>query len=192
MTDTALTSTRQIAGREVPVAGSWSLDPTHTTITFEARHMMISKVRGTFGTVTGSIEVGEDPMESQVTALIDVSSVETGSEDRNNHLLSPDFFDVESHPNLAFRSTGVEATSNGYSMTGELTVKEVTKPVTVDFEFNGGLIDPFGNARVAFSAEFEVDREDWDLTWNMALETGGVMVGKKIKVTLDTEAVLDA
>lgn len=190
-TEAPASATRVVDGREVPVAGTWTLDPTHTILTFEARHMMISKVRGAFGSAAGTIEVAENPTQSTVDVTIDAASVESGTEDRDNHLRSPDFFDVENHPEIVFKGTGVEVTDDGYQINGELTVKDVTRPVTLDFEFTGGLIDPYGNARVAFSATTEVDREDWDLTWNMPLETGGFLVGKKIKLFVDTEATLN-
>ncbi len=189
-TETPVSATRTVDGSEVPVAGTWNLDPTHTTITFEVRHMMISKVRGAFPMATGTIDVADDPTQSTVEVKIDAASVESGTEDRDNHLRSPEFFDVETHPEIVFKSSGVEVTGDGYRLNGELTVKDVTRPVALDFEFNGGLVDPFGNARVAFSATTELDREDWGLTWNMALETGGVLVGKKIKLFIDTEATL--
>ena len=188
-TEAPASATRTVDGSEVPVAGTWTLDPTHTTITFEVRHMMISKVRGSFGSESGTITVADDLQDSQVEVAIDIASVESGTEDRDNHLRSPDFFDAEMHPRMTFRSTGVETAGDGYRMTGDLMIKDITRPVVLDFEFTGGLIDPYGNPRVAFSASFEANREDWDLTWNMALETGGFMVGKQIKVSIDTEAV---
>lgn len=189
-TEAPAAATRIVDGREVPVAGTWNLDPTHTILTFEARHMMISKVRGSFGSATGTIEVADDPTESTVEVTIDAASVESGTEDRDNHLRSPDFFDVENYPEITFRGSGAEVAGDGYRLSAELTVKDVTRPITLDFEYTGGLVDPFGNARVAFSATTEVDREDWGLTWNMALETGGFLVGKKIKLFIDTEATL--
>lgn len=189
-TETPVSATRTVDGSEVPVAGTWNLDPTHTTITFEVRHMMISKVRGAFSLAAGTIEVAEDPTQSTVEVAIDAASVESGTEDRDNHLRSPEFFDVEAHPEIVFKSSGVEVKGDAYRLNGELTVKDVTRPVALDFEFNGGLVDPFGNPRVAFSATTELDREDWGLTWNMALETGGVLVGKKIKLFIDAEATL--
>jgi len=189
-TEAPISPTRIIEGREVPVQGLWNLDPTHLTLTFEVRHMMIAKVRGSFGGASGTIAVTEDPTQSSVNVAIDTASVESGTEDRDNHLRSPDFFDVESYPTMDFRSTGVEAVGDSYRLNGNLTIKDVTRPVALEFEFGGGLIDPYGNPRVAFSATFEADREDWGLTWNMALESGGFMVGKTIKVSIDTEAVL--
>lgn len=188
--ETPVKATRTVDGREVPVVGTWNLDPAHTTITFETRHMMIAKVRGAFGSASGTIQIGEDAADSTIEVVIDTVSVESGTEDRDNHLRSPDFFDVETYPQMTFRGTGVEIHDDAYRLNGELTVKDITRPVTLDFEFTGGIIDPYGNARVAFSATAEVDREDWDLTWNMALETGGVLVGKKSKLFIDTEAVL--
>ncbi len=188
MEDTAITATRTQAGVEVPSQGTWELDLTHTTITFEVRHMMISKIRGSIGAANGTILVAEDPLESVVDIAVDVASVETGTADRDNHLRSPDFFNVEAFPLMTFKSTSVELAGDAYTMKGDLTIKDVTKPVTFDFEFTGGLIDPYGNSRAAFTTSFEVDREDWGLTWNMPLETGGVLVGKKISVSIDTEA----
>jgi polyisoprenoid-binding protein YceI len=188
-TETPVAATRTVDGREVPTVGTWSLDPTHTTITFEVRHMMISKVRGSFGSESGMITVADDPLDSEVEIAIDIASVESGTEDRDNHLRSPDFFDAETYPQMTFHSTNLETAGDGYRMTGDLTIKDMTRPVVLDFEFTGGLIDPYGNPRVAFSASFEANREDWDLTWNMALETGGLLVGKHIKVSVDTEAV---
>ena len=188
-TEAPLMATRTVDGKEVPVAGTWNLDATHTTITFEVRHMMISKVRGSFGGSSGTIEVAEDPAKSTLEVTIDTASVESGTEDRDNDLRSPNFFDVENHPQMTFRSSGVETLGDGYRVDGELTIKGVTRSVALDFEFTGGLVDPYGMQRVAFSASTEIDREDWDLTYNMALETGGVMVGKQIKISIDTEAV---
>ncbi len=188
-TETPLAVTRTVDGREVPVAGTWSIDPTHTSITFEVRHMMIAKVRGAFGSAQGTIEVAEDPAASTVEVTIDTASVSTGTEDRDAHLRSADFFDVEHHPQMTFRGSGVEVAGDRHRFTGELTIKDVTRPVTLEFEFGGGIVDPYGNPRVAFSAWTEVDRSDWDLTWNMPLETGGVMVGKKAKISIDIEAV---
>lgn len=188
-TDT-LAATRTVDGRDVPVAGTWNIDPGHTTITFEGRHMMISKVRGSFGLTDGTITVAEDPLASGLEVVIDTASVASGSADRDGHLRSPDFFDVEAYPHMTFAGEGLEMTDDGYRMSGVLTIKDVSHPVELDFEFNGGVIDPSGAALVAFSASTTIDREDWGLTWNMALETGGVLVGKKIKISIDAEAVL--
>ncbi|MFQ5523273.1 MAG: YceI family protein [Acidimicrobiia bacterium] len=188
-TQAQLQATRIVDGREVPAVGKWELDPTHTTITFETRHMMIAKVRGAFKSVGGTIEVVEDPFQSTVEVTVDTASVETGVEDRDNHLKSADFFDVGQYPQMIFRSTKVEPVGDAYRMTGDLTIKEITRPVTLDVEFTGGLVDPYGNPRVAFSASFQANREDWGLTWNMPLESGGFLVGKDIKVYIDTEAI---
>lgn len=188
-TETPIAVTRTKDGREVPVVGRWDLDPTHASITFEGRHMMISKVRGSFGSAGGTIEVTEDPAEATVEVRIETASIESGFEDRDGHLRSPDFFDVENYPHMTFRGAGLEANGDAYRLNGELTIKDVTKPVVLDFEFSGGVIDPYGSPRIAFSASTELNREDWGLTWNMALEAGGVLVGKKIKIFIDVEAV---
>ena len=182
-------ATRVVKRREVPTQGTWSLDSNHTTITFEVRHLMFSKARGTFGSSNGTIVVAADPLQSKVDVTIDIASVESGAGDRDEYLLSPDFLDAENYPRMTFRSTGVEIKRDGYRMTGELTIKDVTRPIVMDFDLTGGLIDPSGNARAAFSATLEADREAWGLSWNAALEAGGVLVAKKIKVTIDAEAV---
>jgi polyisoprenoid-binding protein YceI len=188
-TEAPLAATRTKDGKEVPVVGRWDIDPTHASINFEGRHMMIAKVRGSFTNATGGIEVTEDPANSSVEVTIETASVESGTDDRDNHLRSPDFFDVENYPHMTFRASGLEPNGDAYRLNGELTIKDVTRPVVLDFEFNGGLVDPYGMSRIAFSASTELDREDWGLTWNMALETGGVLVGKKIKIFIDVEAV---
>jgi len=181
-TDT-LTATRTVDGREVPAAGTWNIDAGHTTITFEGRHLMISKVRGSFGLQDGTITVAEDP-------LAYTTSVAAGSADRDGHLRSTDFFDVDVYPRMTFTGSGLEVSDDGYRLNGVLTIKDVSHPVELDLEFTGGVIDPSGEARAAFSASATVDREDWGLTWNMALETGGVLVSKRIKISIDAEAVL--
>lgn len=189
-TETRKQVTRTVDGHLAPVAGTWILDPTHTTLTFEARHMMIAKVRGAFTKAEGKIVVPDDPRQTEVEVIVDAASVETGVADRDNHLRSPDFFDVENFPNLIYRGRGVEVADDGYLLKGELTIKDVTRPLDLPFEFAGGIVDPYGNPRIAVSASTEVDRTDWGLTWNMALETGGVIVGPKVKIFVDAEATL--
>lgn len=185
-----LTATRTVAGRDVPAAGTWNIDPSHTSITFEGRHMMISKVRGSLGLESGTIIVATSPLASSLEVVMDIASVESGSAERDDHLRSPDFFNVEAYPQMTFTGAGLEATDEGYRLSGELTIKDVSHPVELEIDFTGGVIDPWGNPRVAFSATTTLDREDWGLTWNMALEAGGVLVGKKIKISIDAEAVL--
>lgn len=196
MTDTQVRTgdsaelTREHDGTVVPVAGVYDIDPKHTTVEFVARHLMITKVRGRLDDVTGSIEIGEAPEDSSVEVVINASSVHTGEEQRDAHLRSGDFFDVESFPTWAFKSTAVEhVDDNRWKVTGDLTIRGTTRSVVLDTEFDGANPTPWGPAAIAFSASTEIDREDWGLTYNMVLETGGVMVGKKVRVELNVEAL---
>ena len=174
-------------------AGTYTLDPSHSEVGFVARHAMVTKVRGYFRTLEGTVTVAETLAGSSATATMSVDSVDTGNADRDGHLKSADFFDAATHPEITFVSTGVrEIKGEEFILDGELTIKGVTKPVALEVEYNGSATDPFGNHRIGFSAETEVEREDWDLTWNAALETGGVLVSKKIKLTLDISAIKQA
>ncbi len=184
------TPTRQYRGVVVPAAGVYDLDQAHSSVEFIARHLMISKVRGRFGSFTGSVNVAEVPEESSVEVTIDASSVDTSQPQRDTHLRSADFLDVENHPTLAFKSTSVTLDGDQWKVTGDLTVRGTTKPVVLDLEFDGANTTPWGTQAVGFSASTEIDREDWGLTYNQALETGGVVVGKKVRIELNVEAVL--
>lgn len=170
-------------------AGTWTLDKTHTAVTFIARHMMVTKVRGTFPAFDGSVEVAENLSDSKVDITIDVASVTTGAPDRDAHLVSPDFFDVATYPYIRFVSTDIREEDGQWLMTGDLTIKDMTKPVTLDVIFEGTNTNPWGKTVAGFSASTEVDREDWGLTWNLALETGGVLLSKKVKLEIETELV---
>jgi len=176
---------------DIPTAGTWTLDPAHTDITFTARHLMVTKVRGRFPLADGTITIAENPLESSVEATIDVARVDSGDPGRNEHLRSADFFDIEHYPTVSFRSTGVDAAGDGtYRLTGELTIKDVTRPVTLDLEYLGTISSPWGDQRAGFSATTEVNRKDWGLEWNVALEAGGVVVSDKVRLSIDTEAIL--
>ncbi len=172
--------------------GTYAIDPAHSEVGFVARHAMVTKVRGRFTDVEGSIVIGEDVASSSAQATIGVASITTGNADRDAHLKSADFFDADLYPAISFRSTGVRAEGGSYLVDGELTIKDVTRPITLDVEFGGVATDPFGNERAGFSAEVDVDREDFGLTWNAALETGGVLVSKKVKLVLDISAIKQA
>lgn len=174
------------------VAGTYVIDPAHTEVGFVARHAMVTKVRGRFTDVVGTLTFGETVEESTATATIQVASVATGSPDREGHLKSADFFDVETYPTITFAATGVRAEGDGYLLDGDLTIKDVTQAVSLPVEFEGVATDPFGNQRAGFSASTDVEREEWGLTWNAALETGGVLVSKKIKLQLDISAIKQA
>ena len=188
MTNATHSLTRTVEGKVGPVAGEWQIDPAHTSVEFIGRHLMITKVRGSFPDVSGSITIGEDPLDSGVNVIIETGSVSTGAPDRDGHLVSPDFFDVESHPQMTFVSTAVRANGDAWILDGDLTIKDATRPVSMDFEFLGLVDDPWGNAKAAFSASTEIMREDWDLSWNVALEAGGVLVSKKIAIEIEVQA----
>jgi len=188
MSDTA-TAVREVNGQPVPEVGEYELDKAHTSVEFVARHLMISKVRGRFNDYAGVINIAETPEDSSVVVTIDAGSVTTGDLQRDEHLRSPDFFDVGTYPSITFRSTKVDQVKGGdWKVTGDLTVRDVTKPVVLDVEFEGSYPTPWGTTPVGFSASTELDREDFGLTWNQALEAGGVLVGKKIRIELSVEA----
>lgn len=172
----------------LPEPGTWQLDASHSSIEFVARHLMVTKVRGGFGTFSGTIEIGENPIDTKIAIEVDLATVTTGSADRDGHLTSPDFFDVENFPKMTFVSTSIVAKDEGYELVGDLTVKGVTKPLTLNVEYLGVMNDPWGNAKAAFSASGEVTREDWGLTWNAPLEAGGVLVSKTAKIEIEAQA----
>ncbi len=175
---------------------TWNLDPTHTAAQFTARHMMITTVRGGFRNVTGTLVYDSDhPENSSVEAVIDTNTMTgTGVDDRDNHLRSPDFLDVANYPTITFKSTKVEPNADGSeaTVTGDLTIRDVTRPVQMHVEFLGQSKSPWGDTRVGFTASTKINREDFGLTWNMALETGGWLVSKDVNINLDVEAVLAA
>lgn len=173
-----------------PLVGQYSIDPTHTDVGFVARHLMISKVRGRFGGVSGRIDIADPVEHSSVTVRIDTGSIDTGTADRDAHLRSPDFFDVEQYPTIEFKSTAVRGTSDStLDVEGDLTIRGVTKQVTLGATYEGFGPSPFGDERIGLSAVAELDREDWGLTWNAAMETGGVVVGKRVKLEIEVEAI---
>jgi polyisoprenoid-binding protein YceI len=175
------------------IAGDYTLDTAHSRLGFVARHAVVTKVRGQFAEWTGTAHVDTaNPAASTVNLTIKAASVSTGNADRDGHLTSPDFFDVENFPELTFVSTDVSRDGTAWTITGDLTIKGVTKPVTIEFEENGSAKDPFGNIRVGFEGSVTVNRKDWGLTWNAALETGGVLVSEKIKLEFDISAIRNA
>ena len=190
MTTSTGAGTRSWEGQEIPVPGTYLLDPNHKRVGFIARHMMVSKVRGEFGDATATITVAEDPLQSSVTATMQAASISTGQADRDTHLRGGDFLETDKFPTLEFRSTGVKSHSgNEFVLTGELTIKGVTRTVDLDVEFEGAGRSPYGQDIFGFTASTEIDREDFGLTWNVALETGGVVVGKKVKIEIEGEAI---
>ncbi|MFL6240319.1 MAG: YceI family protein [Actinomycetes bacterium] len=173
------------------VAGTWTIDPVHTEVGFSVRHMMVSKVRGKFGTFTGEIVTAANPLDSVATAEIDLSSIDTGNQQRDDHLRSADFFDVTTHPKMTYRSTGIRKDGDNYIVDGELTLHGVTREVPLRLELGGFAPDAFGGIRAGFTATGEINRQDFGISWNGAIEAGGVVVSDKVTLLLEVEAVLN-
>jgi polyisoprenoid-binding protein YceI len=193
MTHTSEAITRTWNGVAIPAPGTFVLDAAHTRVGFVARHLMVSKVRGAFTQVSGEVVIGADPAESSVTAVIPAVSIDTGVADRDAHLRSPEFLDVETFPTLNFRSTGVVLDrDNTFTLRGELTVRDVTREVALEVEFEGVARSPWGQEVIGFTATTEIDRDEFGITWNQTLETGGVLVGRKVKIEISAEAVRQA
>jgi polyisoprenoid-binding protein YceI len=171
-------------------AGTWKVDRAHSEVGFTVRHMMVSRVRGTFRDYDATITIADDPLQSSVAATIDLSSIDTGDGQRDSHLRSADFFDVETHPKMTYRSTAVEATDDGFLVRGELSLHGVTQEVPLELGFAGTTQDPWGGTRAGFSATTEINRKDFGIELSMPLDGGGVVVGDKIKVNIEIEAVL--
>jgi polyisoprenoid-binding protein YceI len=184
---------RTFEGQRVPPAGRWTIDSSHSSLQFVARHMMIAKVRGRFHKFEGTIVIAEDPLQSRAEATIDAASIDTGDADRDAHLRTADFLDVERFPHVRFTSSSLSAGDEGkWRLTGDLTIRDVTRAVEISVEFCGVAEDPWGNLRVGFLGTTEINREEFDITWNQALEAGGFLVGKGVKVEIDVEAVLES
>jgi polyisoprenoid-binding protein YceI len=186
----SVTATRMVGGVELPIAGSWRIDPGHAEVGFVGRHFLLTKVRGRFTGVEGAVEFADDPAASRVSVVIDMSSVTSGDDARDTHLRSADFFDVENHKEATFVSTAVTWHGTNGTMTGDLTIKDVTRSVTLEIDYLGYALDPWDNHRAVFSAKGRLDREDWGLTWNMPLAKGGLLVSKEIDIELEVELIL--
>jgi polyisoprenoid-binding protein YceI len=186
-------ATRSVDGVEIPIAGTYEVDAAHTDVGFVVRHLMLSKTRGRFPGVTGTIVIGDDPLDSRVEVSIETAGVETGDDARDQHLRSADFFHAEQHPEMTYRSRSVLPAGPGrFTVEGDLTIRDVTRPVHLDLSFEGGLTDPWGNVRAGFTAKAEVNREDFGLTWNQLLEGGGVLVGRTVSIEIEAELVRSA
>ncbi|HEU4321102.1 MAG TPA: YceI family protein [Acidimicrobiia bacterium] len=169
--------------------GVWTLDKSHTKIGFVAKHLMVTKVRGNFESYEANVVVADNLTDSEIQVKIDPSSITTGAEDRDNHLRSNDFFDVENHPSIEFVSTSIEADGDAFKITGDLTVRGTTHPLNLDAQYEGSAVDPWGKTHVGFSATARINREDWGLTWNAALEGGGWLVSKEITLEIEGQLV---
>jgi polyisoprenoid-binding protein YceI len=186
MTLTAPSTETNIPGYE---AATWNIDPIHSEVGFSVRHMMVSKVRGRFTTFSGQIVTGDDPTKSSVTAEIDLTSINTGQEQRDEHIKSADFFEVETYPTMSYKSTGIRVEDGEYILDGDLTLKGVTKTVPLRLELNGFGPDPYGGTRAGFSATGELNRRDFNVNFNAPMQNGGVVVADKIQLHLEIEAV---
>ncbi|MFJ9040191.1 YceI family protein [Streptomyces sp. NPDC102406] len=176
------------------LTGDYTVDAAHTTLGFVARHAMVTNVKGGFTDFTGELHLdGEDPSRSTATFDVQMASIDTGNADRDAHLKSADFFKIDEFPAMTFRTTSAEALGGSdYRVTGDLSILGTTRPLTIDLEYNGSAKDPFGNVRVGFEGKAEILRSDWGLTWNAALETGGVLISDKIKLSFDISAIKNA
>jgi len=174
------------------VAGTWAIDPVHSEVGFSVRHMMVSKVRGKFMKFSGEVVTADDVLASSVTAEIDLASIETGAEQRDAHLRSPDFFDTDNHPLMTYQSTGIRHDGTDFIVDGELTLKGVTRNVPLKLELNGFGPDAYGGTRAGFTATAEINRQEFGVNWNAAMEHGGVVVSDKVAIHLEIEAVLQA
>jgi polyisoprenoid-binding protein YceI len=169
------------------IAGTWTLDSNHSELGFTVRHMMVSKIRGRFRAYSGTAEVADDPLRSTVTVTIDATSYESGNEVRDNAVKSADYLDVATYPEYTFRSTGIRVDGEAYVLAGNLTIRGITRPVELPFEYNGITRDPFGNDRIGFSVRGEINRKDYGIVTELPMDGGGVVVGDKVKLDLDIE-----
>lgn len=190
MSTSTTTATRTIDGHVLPAAGTWEIDPGHADVSFTGRHLIVTKVRGRFTDVRGTVRVGERMADSQVDVVIGMASVTSGSETRDDHLRSADLFDVERFPEATFRSVRTEWSGTQGVVHGELTIHGVTRQVALDASFEGQVRDPWGGVRAIFSATTTVNREDFGITWNVPLEAGGLLVSRDVTITIDVETVL--
>ncbi|WP_086565547.1 YceI family protein [Streptomyces africanus] len=192
--DTETATTDAVRPELAALTGDYTIDLAHSTIGFVARHAMVTNVKGSFQDFTGTLHLdGTDPSRSTASLDVVMDSIETGNADRDGHLKSSDFFKADEFPAMTFRSTTAEALGgDDYRITGDLTILGTTRPLTIDLEFNGAAKDPFGNERVGFEGKAEILRSEWGLTWNAALETGGVLVSDKIKLNFDISAIRNA
>jgi polyisoprenoid-binding protein YceI len=183
------TATREWNGLQIPAPGTFAIDASHSSFGFVATHMMFTKVRGQFTDVSGTVELAEDPTQSTIEIVIKTASVSTGAQDRDGHLRSGDYLDSDNYPEMTFRSTNIkQVAGDEFTVTGDLIIRGVAKPVQLAVTFEGFGVNPWGVEVAGVSARGEINREDWGLTWNAALETGGVLVGKKVALAIEVQA----
>lgn len=181
--------TTETATRSEIETGTWTLEDQHTKLGFMAKHLMVTKVRGHFDEYEGTVEIADQVADSKIEVTIDAASINTGATDRDQHLRSEDFLDVENHPKLKFVSTEITRDGDDYEITGDLTIRDVTKPITLRASYEGTVTDPWGNDRIGFSATADMNREEWGLTWNAALEGGGWLVSKDVVLEIEGQLI---
>lgn len=188
---TQTTATRRLGGFEMPAVGTWRIDPSHADVSFVGRHFRLTKVRGRFLSVAGELHVAERPEDSSVTVTVDMSSVNSGFDFRDDNLRSAQFFDVENHPHAELESTTIDWDGSQGELTGELTIKGVTREITLEVRYLGHALDPWGSHRIGFEASARINREDWGITVDGGLDTGGLMVSREIDIEIHVEFVLE-
>jgi polyisoprenoid-binding protein YceI len=186
------TPTRIVDGIEAPNPGDWVIDPGHAEVAFVGRHFMLTKVRGRFRGVEGTVHVAEDPNDTTVDVTIDMASVDSGDDTRDDHLRSADLFDVANHPVATFHGTARDWSGTDGKLAGDLTIKGITQPVVLDVDYVGYATDPWGGHRAVFSASGKLNREDWGIGWNMVLDSGGLLVSKEIRLEFEIETLYQA
>jgi polyisoprenoid-binding protein YceI len=186
MSDSAV---RTVSGVDLPAPGTWTIDPGHAEVGFVGRHFGLTKIRGRFTGVTGSVDIADDIADSSIAVTIDVATVSSGDQTRDDHLRSADLFDAEAYPTATFTSTSIAHDGASGTVVGDLTIKGTTCPVTLDVDYLGHARDPWDNDRAVFSASAVIDRDDWGLTWNMVLDAGGLLVSKEIRLEIEVELV---
>lgn len=184
-----MSATRTLDGIDLPTPGVWEIDPGHAEVAFIGRHLMLAKVRGRFTGVSGAIAIADDPTDSRIDVTIDMASVSSGDQARDDSLRSANLFDVENQPVATFRSTAITRSGTSGTVTGDLTIRGVTRPVTLQVDYLGHARDPWGIDRVAFSAHAAINREDWGISWNLALDGGGLAVSREIRLEIEVEAI---
>ncbi len=194
MTTTPEVTSRTVNGVEYPAVGTYAIDPSHTELGFAVRHLAVSKVRGRLSKFEGTLELAEDPTQSKVSVTIDANSVDTREETRDNHLRTNDFFDVENHPTWTFTSTAITADGpSDFKVDGDLTIRGVTRPVTLDVTYEGVVKDPWGNQRVGFSASTSINRDEFGVSFGAVADaSGSILLAKKVDIQIELEAVLQA
>ena len=180
---------RNIDGVELPAAGRYEIDPGHSTVGFEVRHLMLTKTRGNFQQFSGAIEIGEAYADSSVSVEIEAASIDTANPDRDAHLRTSDFLGAPDHPQMTFVSRAARMSGDQPLIDGDLTIRGISRPVTLKCEFQGGIVDPWGNDRIAFTASTLINREDWDMTWNIPMDGSKLVVGKEVRIVIEVEAV---